>query len=490
MTVDYIGTDTAEMVLENGKKMELLWGDRVEVYDDADPATVKARGKKGTLAKKYLGGKSLLELYFIDVGQGDGVLIKSPDDRHILIDGGYERRKQPTGKNAADFVDWKFFKDYGRDEIALDMIIASHNDADHYGGLWDLLNPDEKARAELDTKKVTVERFCHAGVSWWVKGDSGRWIGAVDAEKEYLIQLLGDRQAMNAALQDDADQKLQGEWAKFLKCVGLAQRQDGQPTGVQRLSSKSGYLPGFEPGGGKPVIKILGPVEHNVTGSPALRRFNSSDSINVNGNSILLQLVYGKVRLLLTGDLNKESQQALLEAYSDNLAEFACDVAKACHHGSDDVSYKFLSAMSPSVTVISSGDCEGHDHPRPGIIAASATTGHLQIDTDADRIVTPLIYITELVRSLGLGRPEKLEIDKDQAVTGAALARCEVECKQVDAGALNAKSKTKKLDSNCRIVTDLVYGLVNVRTDGEKILCATLNEADATWQVKTVESRF
>jgi len=59
--------------------------------------------------------------------------------------------------------------------------------------------------------------------------------------------------------------------------------------------------------------------------------------------------------------------------------EFLCDVAKACHHGSDDVSYEFLSAMRPAVTVISSGDNEGHDHPRPGIVAASATTGHLEI---------------------------------------------------------------------------------------------------------------
>ena len=36
----------------------------------------------------------------------------------------------------------------------------------------------------------------------------------------------------------------------------------------------------------------------------------------------------------------------------------------------------------------------------------------------------------------------------------------------------------------------LIYGLVNVRTDGEKILCATLNEKDNTWQVKKFTSRF
>ena len=39
-------------------------------------------------------------------------------------------------------------------------------------------------------------------------------------------------------------------------------------------------------------------------------------------------------------------------------------------------------------------------------------------------------------------------------------------------------------------VTGVLYGLVNVRTDGDKILCATLNEADRTWDIKTFRSRF
>ena len=85
-----------------------------------------------------------------------------------------------------------------------------------------------------------------------------------------------------------------------------------------------------------------------------------------------------------------------------------CDVAKACHHGSDDVSYEFLSAMRPAVTVISSGDNEGHDHPRPAIVAASATTGYLEIKSDT--VVSPLVYSTELARSVNLGKPTKLTI--------------------------------------------------------------------------------
>jgi hypothetical protein len=32
--------------------------------------------------------------------------------------------------------------------------------------------------------------------------------------------------------------------------------------------------------------------------------------------------------------------------------------------------------------------------------------------------------------------------------------------------------------------------LVNVRTDGHRILCATRNEEDHTWDIETFDSRF
>lgn len=41
-----------------------------------------------------------------------------------------------------------------------------------------------------------------------------------------------------------------------------------------------------------------------------------------------------------------------------------------------------------------------------------------------------------------------------------------------------------------KIVGDLIYGLVNVRIDGNKILCATLDEKDSRWRIKSFESRF
>lgn len=487
---------------------ELLWGDRVQVLEPgASRSRVRARGGTGWVSNTVLGDESLLELYFIDVGQGDGVLIRTPDDRHVLIDGGYSRSRQPTGKSGADFVDWKFFEDYGDARIHLDAVIASHCDADHYGGLWDLVGRDAEARDELDTAATEIDAFYHAGVSWWTPGD--RTLGPV--VDGHLVQLLEDRESVLAALEPDADPELQGWWAGFLEDV-----VEAAPV-VTRLGVEDGaeevWLPGFGPDAGGPSFRVLAPVTHTVQGRPAVTRLPGGDAQNTNGHSVLLRLDYGRARMLLTGDLNKGSMRALLEAYEGRGHEFACDVAKACHHGSEDISYAFLQAMRAGATVISSGDNEGHGHPRPVVAAASAVAGYVEIDTVNDELVTPLVYSTEIERSVRLGRVHRVEAldyqHEEQPIHVRVYARDpdDVEDRFRDhaesqrgvrswvhygetrPGALRPEKGFRRFPGSY-VVSGLVYGLVNVRTDGDTILCATRNEAEASWVVKTFTSRF
>jgi competence protein ComEC len=63
-----------------------------------------------------------LELHFIDVGQGDAVLIRSAQGNNVLYDGG---RSSNTVLGYLRSVGVK----------SLDLVIASHADADHIGGL-------------------------------------------------------------------------------------------------------------------------------------------------------------------------------------------------------------------------------------------------------------------------------------------------------------------------------------------------------------------
>jgi beta-lactamase superfamily II metal-dependent hydrolase len=492
---DYVKVDTTPLYkgsTGSSKVCHLLWGDGVRYDGGAGGGSrrrVTARGgQPGWVTKSALGGVSLLEFYFIDVGQGDGILIKTPAFRHIMIDGGFPRSLQDTGKNAADFVDWKFVKDYAKKSIRLDAMLASHCDADHYGGLDDLLDVSQKD--ELNATSVTVDAFFHAGLSWW-KASGGKSLGksTTVAGESFWTQLLGDRSHAKSVSGSGGGKKLHGWWCDFIEKLVNCKTRSGQPTPIARISHVDQFVPGFGPNtSGEPEIRVLGPVEFGIGGKPALRRFSGGTSKNTNGVSLLLRVDFGRTRVLLTGDLNKTSQHTLLDDYAGERTEFLCDVAKACHHGSEDVSYRFLQAMRPAATIISSGDNEGHDHPRPSIIAASATTGYLELSSDDDDLLTPLVYSTELARSVDLGEPTKVEERDasgtvDHTISGKkALGRTTLHMK---------KAKKDKVQlANALVVGGLIYGLVNVRTDGEKILCATLDERDNDWRIKTFNSRF
>jgi beta-lactamase superfamily II metal-dependent hydrolase len=482
----YVSVDTTPLyatATSTQPLIHLLWGDTLHMLENSSAAErikVKARGVTGFVKKDHIGDDPLLEYYFIDVGQGDGVLIVTPDRKHILIDGGYIRRKQLTKRNAADFVDWKFDKDYGMDTIVLDVVMSSHNDEDHYGGLWDIINPDETK--ELALKKVSIDRFYYAGMNWFEKNGqrnlgpfkNGYWTPLLNTKSDLKKYLPGGSGAMSSGY------TLQGQWKDF---ISLIVKSANKCERISQEKCANGYLRGFEPAPGKPGIRILAPIEEKPDGKPALKKFSGGNDINTNGHSLLLRVDYGKTRVLLTGDLNAQSQKHILQFYHNNREELSSDIAKACHHGSDDCSFEFLAAISPSATIISSGDSEGHNHPRPKIVAASALTGNKIIRDD--RVVTPLIYSTEIARSYKLTLPEKIVLEEAGQNKVYTSATKKAGIRFTSSGQVRNRNLWQSL-----FVSGIVYGLVNVRTDGNKILCATLSEKDKTWDIETFMSRF
>ena len=68
-----------------------------------------------------------LQVHFIDIGQGDSTLIIY-DDFHILIDG---------GNNGAEDILLNYLEAVGVDD--LEIVVATHPDADHIGGLAEVL---------------------------------------------------------------------------------------------------------------------------------------------------------------------------------------------------------------------------------------------------------------------------------------------------------------------------------------------------------------
>ncbi len=369
-------------------------------------------------------------------------------------------------------------------------MIASHCDADHYGGLWDLLNEDEEAQEELDANEVDIPVLYHAGVSWWRKPGKSRSLGPIEKIDgvDYLTKMLGDLDDVKKQLKPSSTQfRLQGEWAKFMQAAV------DHGCDIRQLSHEDGFVPGFEPAAGPDNVNLkdLAPIQQTKSGKSVVRAYSRSTSQNSNGHSLLLQLRYGRSRILLTGDLNKRSMQAILEDLPDR-SDLQCDVAKGCHHGSDDIAYSFLQAMGAAATIISSGDNEGHAHPRPTVVAASAQTGHI----DKDEMKTPLIYSTEISRSVAIVKLLKVRDEKykhageDISIELDPGDRARLDYEVVMSGDLNPRKKTRRFNRGWRVVDAVTYGLVNVRTNGTDILCATLNEKKDKWEVEEFQSRF
>lgn len=552
----HVKMDVEEYDSDSGKsytsEQSLIWGDLVQITKRGPKRSeVRVRGSEGKMDTDDLTDEPLLEVYFIDVGQGDGVLVRTPDFKHMLIDGGLARRKQQTGKNAADLVDWKFFFDYGDHRIRLDSMMASHSDSDHYGGLHDLIRDTKSADRELDCQGVDIKTFHHPGLSRWrdVSGANPPHADGLGPRKSgKFIRLLDDRRDAEATFETGAKETLSGPWRWFVEAIlGNSKRTKFERVLVAKKDIANGSLPDLWPKSAGVEVKILGPVSDEVGGKPALPDLGNK-SINTNGHSICLRLDYGKARILLTGDLNSASMNWLEDCYDDKISAFKCDVAKACHHGSSDISYRFLEAINAAATIISSGDAEGHAHPRPEIVGASACSGFRYVDRSKDRLVTPLVYMTEIERSVTLGAINRIDVKSmplsagsaDGAVLGRPIDEIRGRGFLSPADRKKLKGKTRREDINkiireaekaakrefgpveartgrgkirvdvnldvplgpvdkkndkkrlwrSRLMQKTHYGLVNVRTDGKVIMCATMNETEKKWIIHTFPARF
>jgi hypothetical protein len=160
-----------------------------------------------------------------------------------------------------------------------------------------------------------------------------------------------------------------------------------------------------------------------------------SASHTINGHSIVLRLSYGKFRFVFAGDLNDQSERVLTRAHKDGELNLQAEVLKVPHHGSADFSGAFLEAVAPVVSVISSGDESERKefiHPRATLMGSLGKFS---------RVPEPLIFVTELVAFFKVEGPVNTEINKMKK-SFFAFSRA-------------------------------AYGIVKMRTDGERLLIYT-----------------
>jgi competence protein ComEC len=112
-----------------------------------------------------------------------------------------------------------------------------------------------------------------------------------------------------------------------------------------------------------------------------------------NDNSIVLRLTDGRVHFLLTGDIERAAEKALVE---EN-APLAADLLKVPHHGSKTSSTEdFLAAVAPREAVASVGAANPFGHPAASVVERYEQAGVPLLRTDRDGAITAVTDGTNL----------------------------------------------------------------------------------------------
>ena len=226
----------------------------------------------------------LLHVHVLDVGQGDAILLVTPQGRQALVDGGPDPRitllalgeRLPSG------------------DRSLDAVVATHLDSDHAGGLIGVLD-----RYDAD---VVMQ-------------------GPTSSESALLPQ-----------------------WESVLD-----QREH------LAVSIRAGHRIQLGPG-------VMMEVLH-----PPAGKMPSRIDASANNLSVVMRVAYGDVSFLLTGDVEQDVEQYLVDTRGEGLRS---DVLKVAHHGSrSSTSAAFLRAVAPESAVVSAGADNRYGHPHQDVIA-------------------------------------------------------------------------------------------------------------------------
>ncbi len=452
------------------QKRQLLWGDWLRIGDDIDDEWSEIQWGRKTFAikKQDYQDERILEMIFLDVGQGDGCIVTTPflgnREKIMIIDAG-------LGDNMMGFLNYRF-RDFKK-KFHFHAAVITHPDSDHYLGFQDI----------FENRQISFEHVYHNGL---LERTGDNLLGPV--RNGYVTDIRATGAEARTLYSDPAVRG--GKY--YPKLLWTALNSD-RFNDVSMLSTKHGqihdgrsWMPGFSPADHPDFsIEILGPVvETTPGGEDGLRAFARSmrgRAMNAgktkNGHSVLLRMQYRDFSILFGGDLNLPAEHHLMRHYGNNgrapisIAEttamiekarqrFAVDLMKCCHHGSSDVTDEFLHATAPAAYVVSSGDEESHVHPRPDLLGLLGKKG---------RGHRPLVLCTEILRSTREKEDASLRTKLDTLL------------KRIDRET-NEQKKQKWRSQRNDILDELfkrnvgVYGAVNLRTDGRNAVIAFRNE--------------
>ena len=254
-----------------------------------------------------------LKVVYMDVGQGDGVLLRTSGHGGILIDGG-----SSSNKRVGEYVMVPVLKYYGVSEV--EYAFVSHGDADHVSGLEYLLNEEQSG---VHVVNLVLPEY---------------------GDQDALQELKSEATANNVNIiymkpGDNITYNHQHAETINIECL-YPDEEAGQ--GVLDTNNLS--------------IILKTTITWDVREADIENLNKSSDSD-------------ASLSLLFVGDAGIAAEKRLIELYGKNsLGEIsdsiACDILKVGHHGSRNSSGSdFLKRVSAMYGIISCGKDNRYGHP-------------------------------------------------------------------------------------------------------------------------------
>lgn len=254
-----------------------------------------------------------LKVVYMDVGQGDGVLLRTSGHGGILIDGG-----SSSNKRVGEYVMVPVLKYYGVSEV--EYAFVSHGDADHVSGLEYLLNEEQSG---VHVVNLVLPEY---------------------GDQDALQELKSEATANNVNIiymkpGDNITYNHQHAETINIECLYPDEEAGHGVLDTNNLSM---------------ILKTTITWDVREADIENLNKSSDSDA---------------SLSLLFVGDAGIAAEKRLIELYEKNsLGEIsdsiACDILKVGHHGSRNSSGSdFLKRVSAMYGIISCGKDNRYGHP-------------------------------------------------------------------------------------------------------------------------------
>lgn len=254
-----------------------------------------------------------LKIVYMDVGQGDGVLLRTSGHGGILIDGG-----SSSNKRVGEYVMVPVLKYYGVSEV--EYAFVSHGDVDHVSGLEYLLNEEQSG---VHVVNLVLPEY-----------------GDHDALQELKAEATANN--VNIIYMKPGDNITYNR--QHAETINIECLYPDEEAGQSVLDTNNLSM----------ILKTT--ITWDVREAD-IEGFNQSSDSDAS------------LSLLFVGDAGIAAEKRLIELYGKNsLGEIsdsiACDILKVGHHGSRNSSGSdFLKRVSAMYGIISCGKDNRYGHP-------------------------------------------------------------------------------------------------------------------------------